>query len=344
MIAFCGLCASSFYYEITIKVAVVIVAIIDSRVIVSVGDVKSIFSIVTFVLLLLSGVAQTAAILAGITAIAMWFRAGTRGIAMGIRQAAVPVGGALAAASLPPLAFEFGWRDALITAGGIEIGVTLVGMLIYRDYAGAGRRETVTPRLRAAVSSVVRDRDVSRAVLAGTVLAAGQFVTLAYIQLFLVEDLHASLRLAAVVLAVIEVAGIAGRLAWGAISDLVFAGQRRGVLLAILALAALGSIGMALSASGPGLALAVPMSVLLGFTIVGSPGIYVTLISDLSKPEYDSATMGIGLAFIQSSALVVPPVFGALADATSSYRAAWLALAALLTATLLAVRQIRRSA
>ena len=298
----------------------------------------------TLCLLLLSGVAQAGAILAGITAIAMWFRRGARGIAMGIRQAAVPIAGALAAASLPPLALHIGWRHALLVAGGLEIAIAAIGMLAYRDYPGATRRSTPTPQLREAVSSVVRDPDLSRAVLAGTVLAMGQFVTLTYIQLSLVEDVGTSLGLAAVVLAVTQVAGIAGRLVWGAISDLLFGGQRRGVLLTILALASLGAVGMALAGRGSGLYLAVPMALVLGFTTVGSPGIYLALISDLSKPRYASATMGVGITFIQGSAIFVPPVFGGLADATSSYRAPWLALAALLALTLALVRPIRGSA
>lgn len=298
---------------------------------------------VTLVLLLLSGMAQTVALLAGITAIARWFRSGGRGIAMGVRQAAVPLGGTLAAASLPPLALAIGWRGALMIAGGLCIAAAVAGTLIYRDLDEPATRAVERPALREAVVAVLRDPDVAKTVLAATVLAASQFVTLTYIQLFLVEELGLSLQLAAVVLTVTLVAGIAGRLAWGAVSDLVFDGRRRGVLVSILLLAGLGSAGMAFAGPSTGLSLALPLALLLGFTTVGSPGVYLALIADLAPVSYGSVTMGVGITCIQASALVVPPIFGVLVDATDSYRVSWLTVAAMLLVTVPILRSIRRS-
>jgi sugar phosphate permease len=296
----------------------------------------------TLLLLVASGLAQTVSILAGIVAVAVWFRGGGRGIAMGIRQAAVPIAGAIAAASLPFLALEIGWRHALAVAGGASIVATVLGALVYRDHGEPAAAPAVGESARAALRSVVREPRLARAVLAGSVLAAGQFVTLAYIQLFLVEDLHASLRFAALVLVATQVAGIVGRLAWGAASDIVFGGRRSGVLLAILLLATGGCVGMGLAAEGQQASVGIPMAVLLGLTTVGSPGVYLALISDLSPPRGGVAAMGVAITFIQGAALVVPPVFGALADATDSYRLGWFALAGLLLATVPAVRSIAR--
>lgn len=297
---------------------------------------------VVFVLLVASGIAQTVSILAGIMAVTSWFREGGRGIAMGIRQAAVPVAGALAAASLPFLALELGWRPALVVAGGGSIAATAAGMLIYRD-RGTSADARPMRTTAAAVRTVLRDRDVVGAVFAGTMLAAGQFVTLAYIQLFLVEDLQASLRFAALVLVLTQVAGIAGRITWGIVSDLLLGGRRRGLLLAILALAAGGCVGMGFAHEGTAVAVAVPMALLLGFTTVGSPGVYLAHISDLTPPGSGAATMGIGITFIQGSAIVVPPVFGALADASASYRLGWFALAGLFLVTIPVLRSVRLS-
>ncbi len=174
-------------------------------------------------------------------------------------------------------------------------------------------------------------------------LAGGQFVTLTYIQLFLVEDLGATLHFAAVVLVLTQIAGFVGRLVWGVVSDIAFDGRRREVLLAILLLAAGGAIGMSFADEHTTVSIAIPMAILLGFTTVGSPGIYIALISDLSPARTSIATMGVGIMFIQASAIVVPPVFGALADGTGSYRAGWLVLAGLMVLTTPAVRSLRNA-
>ena len=128
----------------------------------------------------------------------------------------------------------------------------------------------------------MRNSRVRRAVFAGAMLAGGQFVTLTYIQLFLVEDLGTTLHFAAVVLVLTQVAGFVGRLVWGVVSDFAFDGRRREVLLAILLLAAGGAIGMSFADESTTVSVAIPMAIVLGFTTVGSPGIYIALISDLS--------------------------------------------------------------
>jgi sugar phosphate permease len=295
------------------------------------------------VLLLASGVCQAVAILAGIVAIAVWFRGGGRGIAMGIRQAAVPIAGTLAAGTLPFLALSIGWRPALAIAGGASIVAASVGAFLYRDHGAHGAERPPQGSPLVALREVILDRQISRAVLTGSMLAAGQFVTLTYIQLFLVEDLGTTLHFAAIVLVAAQVAGIVGRLFWGTVSDLAFGGRRRGVLLAILAIAAGGALGMSFARDGTALSVALPMAILLGFTTVGSPGVYLALLSDLSPRRGGIATMGVGIMFIQGSSIVVPPVFGAIADGTSSYRAGWLVLAGLMVLTAPFVATLREA-
>jgi sugar phosphate permease len=297
-------------------------------------------ALLTLGFLALSGMAQVLAILAGINAIANWFRHGERGIALGIRQAAVPVGGALAAASLPLLAFSFGWRKALAVAGIMAMGVALAGMLIYRDYEEAGRQKGSNPQVATRAFRALRDPNIRRALVVGVVLASSQYVVLTYIQLFMVEDIHVSLRFAGLLLTIVQVAGIAGRLLWGAISDLIFGGRRRGVLLAILLLAAAGSLAMSFARPGATWWLWVPVIWILGFATMGSPGIYIALISDLAPQQHASLTMGVALTFILGSTVVVPPLFGALVDISASYRLAWLALGILLLVTIPVARSI----
>lgn len=295
----------------------------------------------TLGLLVLSGVAQTLAVIAGINAISQWFRTGARGMAIGLRQAAVPVGGALAAASQPLLAMAYGWRTGLAVAGAFAVGTGLAGMGFYRDYAGAGGGGGARIGLGRALPAVLRDTRLMRVYLLGVVLASAQYVVLAYIQLFMMEDLHAGPHLAATALALSQVAGIAGRLVWGTMSDFLFRGSRRGVVLTIIGMAAAGCVGMALARPASAAWLGLPMAALLGFATIGASGIYITMISDLTPAEYAATGIGAGISTILGSTVVVPPLFGALVDATSSYRLPWLALGAVLLLTLPVAWSIR---
>lgn len=289
-------------------------------------------------LLVLSGTAQTVAVLAGINAIATWFASGSRGIAMGVRQTAVPVGGVLAAAALPFLALTLGWRPALMIAGGMALVTALIGVAIYRDPPSPGLVER--PGVRQAVPAVLRDRWLRRAIVVGVVLAGGQYAVVAYVQLFIVEDLGQSASFAAAALVATQAAGICGRLLWGAVSDITFGGSRREVLATILGIATLAALGMALMPRDQAW-LALPLAAALGLSAVSAPGMFLVQVSDLSPRHLGASPMGVAIGFIQGATFLVPPLFGLLDDVSGSFRASWLALAALFGLTVPLALSIR---
>jgi MFS family permease len=69
---------------------------------------------------------------------------------------------------------------------------------------------------------------------------------------------------------------------------------------------------------------------------------YIALLADVAPAGRAAAAIGTGVTFIIGAAVVVPPLFGALVDAGDSYRAAWLALAALLLVNVPLMRSIGR--
>ena len=73
-----------------------------------------------------------------------WFPASELGLALGIRQTAIPIGGAVAAATLPALASAGGTRLAfLFLAGSCAVGALVAAVFVRaggRSRAGAGRR------------------------------------------------------------------------------------------------------------------------------------------------------------------------------------------------------------
>ncbi|MEV7027040.1 MFS transporter, partial [Kitasatospora sp. NPDC093558] len=72
----------------------------------------------------------------GSKSVAGWFGPSQRGLAMGVRQAGLPLGGALAAAVLPVLAGAVGWRPTLVTGALTALAGAVVFMAVYRRPPG----------------------------------------------------------------------------------------------------------------------------------------------------------------------------------------------------------------
>lgn len=86
-----------------------------------------------FVLFLLAG-ACTASVNASSGRVVMgWFSAAERGVAMGIRQTAQPLGVGLAALGLPPLAEHHGFRAAMLMPACFAVVVALLAAWLVRD-------------------------------------------------------------------------------------------------------------------------------------------------------------------------------------------------------------------
>src|SRR3989449_9816902 len=65
-------------------------------------------------------------------AIVEWFPARERGMAMGIKQTGLTVGGILGSLLLPPIALRLDWRDAFIVAGLLSLASALAVLAFYR--------------------------------------------------------------------------------------------------------------------------------------------------------------------------------------------------------------------
>ncbi|WP_406016109.1 MFS transporter [Streptomyces sp. NBC_00984] len=77
---------------------------------------------------------------------ASWFDASRRGLAMGIRQAGLPLGAALASAVLPLLAVAHGWRSTLVAGGLVALLGAAVFMGCYRRPPAQAVRQSEAPR------------------------------------------------------------------------------------------------------------------------------------------------------------------------------------------------------
>ncbi|SHE53028.1 Sugar phosphate permease [Streptoalloteichus hindustanus] len=183
-------------------------------------------------------------------AVMTWFADGRRGLAMGVRQTATPLGAALAAVSLPTLAARSGVPAAFAALGGLTTVVALAVALWVREPPGAVR----APRRRRVArvgggDQVLRSPRLWRLALGSGLLVVPQFTASALLVEFLHDHHGLSAGSAAVVLGVAQVLGGAGRLGTGLWSDA--SGSRLGPLRVLSALVAAGFLAGALVDSAP---------------------------------------------------------------------------------------------
>jgi len=283
-------------------------------------------------ILLLTGFAAGSSTPAGSRAVAGWFSQSERGTAMGLRQMGVPLGGAIAALSLPLVAVSFGWRIAFTLAGTFAIGIGLGAWYLYEEPLGAplaaGKKSAV------GIRALIFRKDVLAILIFAFVLGGGQWCYLTYLELYLAEVIHLPITAAAALLALGQIFGAAGRIMWGVSSDRLFWGRRKPALLLVGILAALMCVWISLFSPQTPLWLIVLSVAVLGLSLLGWQGLSFALVSEL----VESRAAGLAVGLNQTSALmgimVLPPLFGLFVDLTDSYRAAWIGLSALILFTL----------
>src|SRR3984885_6295573 len=175
----------------------------------------------------------------GSKSVSAWFRGGRLCLAMGFRQAGLPLGGAVAAATLPAIAATSGWRIAFAAGAAATLAGALIFALVYRPPADganpASKREALSV---AAVAGLLRQPWLRNATIAGLALVSAQYAILTWLMLYLRDHSHIALTRGAWFLSLAQLAGAAGRVGLAAWSDRAPAARFRLLWLCMIAVAA----------------------------------------------------------------------------------------------------------
>lgn len=275
-----------------------------------------------FLALLAAAVGAAAASPGGTRALAAWFEPGLRGTAMGIRQTGVTAAGVLAALVLPPIAVGLGWPAAFVAVAGLS----LLGVLAFVTFYREPRRELRPVRAPLRLRSLASSRVWVAATGYGWVFMGALGCVVAYLAVSLNQDGGLGPLQAGLLLAVLQVGGIAGRLGFGMLSDRL---RSRGATMALAAgLAVAACLAMAAFGHGatgaPGLAL---IAFLLGLSCLGWNALYITLTAEVVPIERAATAVGTGTTITFTGMFAVPPAFGLIADHAGTYAWSWAALA-----------------
>lgn len=291
------------------------------------------FLFVYFVIGLGSGIQNPA----GSAAIMRWFPPRQRGLAMGIRQTGIPIGGVLAASAWPAIGLLAGWRTAYVVAGLLTMLGAVLILLTYFDPVREGGRGVSRPQ---SVRTMLRDRRIWWLGAIFNTQIVAQFAATTYLVLFLNEVHGVPLVGAAALLAAVNVAAIVARIGWGVLSDRKFDGERRPVLTAILGLTV---VAVLYAAALPGYApwpFAVVLAVLLGISAFAWTGVLGTFVIETAGRESPASAIALVTAIGAPGSLLGAPLFGTIVDRTGSYQLAWLAVAVVVAFGLVAIRQV----
>ncbi len=257
-----------------------------------------------FVLLALAGLAGASVQSASGRAVMQWFPAKRRGLALGIRQTAVPIGGFGASVVLPHLTLAWGFRGlglACLATAAAAFALVREGPLARG--AGAAAEEGRPP---------LRDRRVWRLSCGSTFLLWPQMCLVGFAVLFLHDRRGFSAGRAALVLAAIQVAGIAARIAAGVWSDRI--GDRIRPL-GFIALAVAALVVLTSAAVSAPLAVLLPAMIVAGMFAMSWNGLSFTAAAELAGVRRAGAAIGLQQTVVNASAAALPPAFGALVGA-----------------------------
>lgn len=257
------------------------------------------------------------------------FPVSERGIAMGVKQMGLTLGGLVAALALPAIAATLGWRYAV---GACSVIVAVPVALGWRPLAAlnAGARGVSTARVGEAASSWWWARRPALVIFfaTGFVLGMVQGAVLSYLPLFTIQGLGFDKIGAGLLVAASQAGGAVSRLALGAASDRWAAGRRS------LWLAFTGAVGAAIfsvyavwPATSAGLAGMLAFAT--GVGAYGWVGIFFVISVEAGGRDQAGLLSGVAFAAIVLGLLVGPPIFGLLLEGFDSYAIAWAVFAVL---------------
>lgn len=269
-----------------------------------------------------------------------------RNLIFSIKQTGVPLGWATIALVAPTLTLSFGWRVPLL----VILAYAVVTALLLerwrrfwdddRDPHAAGRTNLLSGVIVLWRYPTLRYLGFAAFFFSLVQLCLGTFTVN-----LLVHDVGYSLVAAGVMLSLVQIAGMAGRLAFGWIAD------RSGNAIAVLTLTSLAAaagcvVSVFISSSWPTFALGLFYAA-FGIVAYGWNGVMHAQIARLSPPGLVSVTTGGVMVWIFAGILVGPALFAAAYRSIGSYTGmfGYLAVGALISATLaaFAVRADRRS-
>ncbi|MDM5189186.1 MFS transporter [Bacillus sp. DX4.1] len=267
----------------------------------------------------------------GSKVILKWFPKKHRGLAMGIRQAGIPIGGAVAGAIIPIISIEYGCPSAVYALSSICIIGGVLFLIFYKEpfahkEPSLGKK---VPPFYQQLKEIMRNKASYPVFFTGICMISLQMVLIGHFTIFLTTAKLLSPILAGQIFSVTLFLGMLGRIVLALISDRVYKGNRRKPLL-FSVLAAFASIFFfAIDLQNfPTWGLFL-LSGWIGFFGIGWFSLFIIEVAEKTSEDAIGITVSFALTLNQIAIISAPPIFGLIVD-VKGYMWAWLSIAFLL--------------
>jgi len=248
-----------------------------------------------------------------------WFPQRRRATAMGAKQTGVPIGGVIAA-GLGALAAVIDWRLLLggVVAATLVFGFSCMVLRSDASQSGAVRRNPFS-----GLVELLRDGNYGRFAFSNLLYNFGQGNFFGFLTLFVRDALQSSQEFASLCLGVAQATSAGARFGWGVVSDLMFGGCRKRLVVGIGIASVLLLSGMGVAEAGWPVAVVLLFVAGLGVTVASYAGLMQTLSVEAVEPHQTGSAVGYNGICTHMGAIIGPPTFGAIVDATGSYSGGW---------------------
>ena len=248
-----------------------------------------------------------------------------RNFVFSIKQAGVPLGGVVAGLTIPPLIETFGWRSALLIAAAGTLAATAL-MLPFRARIDGPRERASRSRMSLAdlavpLRSLTSAPGLLRVSIVGAVLSIAQSCWFTFAVTYLVVGHGLSLGVAGVVFAVMQAAGVAGRIAMGWIADHVASSTATLAIVAVLSAAVTIAFGL-FRPDWPAWSL-MALAAAAGATVSGWNGVQIAEVARRSPRGLVGETAAGSVILVFLSNMIAPVVFAAFVAATGRFDVAF---------------------
>lgn len=255
-------------------------------------------------------------------AIMSWFQEGERGVAMSIRQTAVPLGGGIGASLLPWLASTHGFAAVFST---LALMCAAPAVFAMRWLIEPPRAAAATKPARAADRSPLADFQIWRVAFGIGVLCVPQFAILTFATVFLHDFGRLGTAGISAAMACVQLGAMVMRVWSGRYTDRH--GNRRAYMRGSTLVAAAAFAGLAASVGfghAVPIAAVVTMIVLAGVCVSAWHGVAYAELATLAGPARAGTALGMANTIVYIGLFVVPFLLPHLL-AASSWTIVWFA-------------------
>ncbi|PEO42882.1 MFS transporter [Bacillus sp. AFS026049] len=276
--------------------------------------------IVLLLLLLLVGIWYGSAQTGGSTAIVKWFPNEHRGLALGIRQTGIPLGGSLASVVLSYTYYLFNLSSVHIVQGIVAIMGGLLFLILYNEPERTGKTESTSVGFKEKMSVIKNNKELYPMYIVGVVMMSLQMIIIGHFMSYLHNEGGYALTEAGKYLSVVLIGGMVGRVVIAWASDQFFEGKRERLLLIVMAVTVILTVMLPLILTVEMEILMPLFCFLLGFVAIGWYSIFIACITEQSDSRFIGLTVSSALTLNQLFIVIAPSLFGLVVNLLNSYQ------------------------